>query len=178
MGKTQRNARQGVSSRVSKNPQKGFLARLTGGDSFRRNLLLIPLAAFLVKIIFIIRIPAIAWPGIDPNQYRLANFWLGADGENYISGLNAIVRDGIFSPEGILNYWPAGYPILLYLFGLPFRSLTLVSTGLIQTVIYALAAAYFVDCLAKTRLKRFALVIALLLAFNPTLSFGTYSFGY
>jgi hypothetical protein len=178
MGKTQRNARQGVSKRVSKNPQKGFLSRLTGGDSFRRNLLLIPLAAFLVKIVFIIRIPSIAWPGIDPNQYRLANFWLGADGENYISGLNALARDGIFSPEGILNYWPAGYPILLYLIGLPFRSLTLVSTGLIQTVIYALAAAYFVDCLAKTRLKRFALVIALILGFNPTLSFGTYSIGY
>ncbi|MGA0866804.1 MAG: hypothetical protein ACO3QV_05755, partial [Candidatus Nanopelagicaceae bacterium] len=161
-----------------KQKKSSWLMRLVENDSYRRNLLLIPLIALLIKIIFIIRIGATAWPGIDPNQYRLANFWLGADGENYISGLNALVRDGIFSPEGILNYWPAGYPILLYFFGLPFRSWTLVSTGVVQTIIYAIATAYFVDTLARTRLKRFVVPIALILAFNPTLAFGTYSIGY
>ncbi|MGA1706953.1 MAG: hypothetical protein ACO39X_07920, partial [Candidatus Nanopelagicaceae bacterium] len=161
-----------------KQKKSSWLMRLVENDSYRRNLLLIPLIALLIKIIFIIRIGATAWPGIDPNQYRLANFWLGADGENYISGLNALVRDGIFSPEGILNYWPAGYPILLYFFGLPFRSWTLVSTGVIQTIIYAIATAYFVDTLVRTRLKRFVVPIALILAFNPTLAFGTYSIGY
>lgn len=152
--------------------------RLLENDPYRRNLLLIPLLALVVKIIFIIRIGATAWPGIDPNQYHLANFWMGADGENYVAGLNGLVRDGIFSPEGVLNYWPAGYPILLYIFGLPFRSWTLVSTGLIQTIIYALATAYFVDALSKTKLRRFVIPIALILAFNPTLAFGTYSIGY
>jgi hypothetical protein len=160
----------------SKNSSR--LLRLVEGDSFRRNLLVIPALALIVKIIFILRIGATAWPGIDPAQYRLANFWLGADGENYVVGLNALVRDGLFSPEGILNYWPAGYPILLYVFGLPFRSFTLVSTGIIQTVIYAIATAYFVDTLAKTRLRRFIVPIALILALNPTLAFGTYSIGY
>jgi hypothetical protein len=154
------------------------LMRLVDGDVYRRNLLAIPLLAFLIKVIFITRIGATAWPGLDPNQYRLANFWLGADGENYVAGLNALVRDGLFSTEGILNYWPAGYPILLYIFGLPFRSWTLVSVGLIQTIIYALATAYFVDTLAKTRIRRFVIPVALILAFNPTLAFGTYSIGY
>jgi hypothetical protein len=178
MGKTQRNTRQGVSRRVSKNPQKGLLSRLTGGDSFRGNLLFIPLVAFVVKLFFILRTPAVGWSGVDPNQYRLGNFWMGADGENYIAGLNALVRDGVFSPESILNYWPAGYPILMYIFGFPFRDLTLVTTGFIQTIFYALATAYFVDRLAKTRLRRFSVIVALLLGFNPTLSFGTYSIGY
>ena len=154
------------------------LTRFLPNDSYRKNLLLVPFFALILKFIFIARIPAVAWPGIDPEQYRLANFWMGADGENYVVGLNALVRDGIFSPEGILNYWPAGYPILLYIFGLPFRSLTLVSTGVVQTIIYALASAYFVDVLTKTRLKRFAVVVAFFLAFNPTLSFGSYSIGY
>jgi hypothetical protein len=154
------------------------LARLVEGDTYRRNLLAIPLLALIVKLIFISRIGATAWPGIDPEKYRLANFWLGADGENYVTGLNALVRDGLFSPEGVLNYWPAGYPILLYVFGLPFRSWTLVSMGVVQTVVYALATAYFIDTLAKTRLRRVVVPIALVLAFNPTLAFGTYSIGY
>jgi hypothetical protein len=154
------------------------LARLFEGDTYRRNLLAIPLLALVVKLIFISRIGATAWPGIDPERYRLANFWLGADGENYVAGLNALVRDGLFSPEGVLNYWPAGYPILLYTFGLPFRSWTLVSTGVVQTAVYALATAYFIDTLAKTRLRRVVVPIALVLAFNPTLAFGTYSIGY
>ncbi|MFM8841800.1 MAG: hypothetical protein ACKOFU_03690, partial [Actinomycetota bacterium] len=178
MGKKQRRTSPTGVKRASSGHRVGFFSHLTGGDTFRRNLFIIPLVAFLLKIVFILRIPSIAWPGIDPSQYRLANFWMGADGENYVAGLNALVRDGFFSPEGILNYWPAGYPILLYVFGLPIRSLTLVSAGLFQTLIYALAAAYFVDSLARTRLRRFTVVVALILAFNPTLSFGTYSIGY
>jgi hypothetical protein len=158
--------------------RKGWWTNIAQGDVYRRNLLLIPAFALLLKFIFILRIPAVAWPGVDPESYRLSNFWMGADGENYVVGLNALVRDGIFSPEGILNYWPAGYPILLYLLGLPLRSLTLVSAGILQTIIYAVASAYFVDALAKTRLKRFSVIVALFLAFNPTLSFGSYSIGY
>ena len=119
-------------------------------DKFRRNLLLIPLSALLIKLYLIARIPAVPWPSIDPTQYRLGNFWLGADGENYVNGLNALLSNGVLTPEGY-DYWPAGYPILLYIFGLPFRSLTLVSAALIQTIIYSLAMAYFIDRIAATR---------------------------
>jgi hypothetical protein len=175
--KPQTTPRRKVSSSI-KPSARGFSSRLVGGDSYRRNLLWIPLIAFFLKLIFIVRIGPTAWPGIDPEKYRLANFWMGADGENYVKGLDALASGGFFSPEGILNYWPAGYPILLWIFGAPFRSWTLVSTGIIQTLIYALAAAFFVDSLARTRLKRFTVVIALILAFNPTLSFGSYSIGY
>ena len=148
-----------------------------GQDKFRRNLLLIPLSALLIKLYLIARIPAVPWPSIDPTQYRLGNFWLGADGENYVNGLNALLSNGVLTPEGY-DYWPAGYPILLYIFGLPFRSLTLVSAALIQTIIYSLAMAYFIDRIATTRLRRFAIPLALILCFNPTLSFNSYAIGY
>lgn len=146
-------------------------------DKFRRNLLFIPAAALLLKFYFILRIPAVPWPSIDPAQYRLGNFWLGADGENYVNGLNALITNGVLTPEGY-DYWPAGYPILLYIFGLPFRSLTLVSAAVIQTIIYALAMAFFIDRISTTRLRRFSVPLSLILSFNPTLSFNSYAIGY
>ncbi len=178
MGKKPRSNAKKNSSTTKKSLSRGLLLNAVNGDRYRRNLLWIPILAFLLKIVFILRIGPTAWPGVDPTKYRLANFWMGADGENYVKGLDALVSGGFFSPEGILNYWPAGYPILLWIFGTPFRSWTLVSTGVIQTLVYALAAAYFVDALTKTRLKRFTVFIALILAVNPTLSFGSYSIGY
>ena len=41
--------------------------------------------------------------------------WLGADGENYLRGVDGILKDGLFSQERLLGYWPAGYPILIWL---------------------------------------------------------------
>jgi len=164
------------STRVVKANQ-GKSTKFFDGDSFRRNLIAIPLSALLIKFYFILRIPAVPWPSIDPTQYRLGNFWLGADGENYVNGLNALLTNGVLTPEGY-DYWPAGYPILLYIFGLPFRSLTLVSAAVLQTLIYAVAMAYFIDRIATTRLRRFAIPLALILAFNPTLSFNSYAIGY
>jgi len=98
-------------------------------------------------------------------------------GRTYVNGLNALLTNGVLTPEGY-DYWPAGYPILLYIFGLPFRSLTLVSAAVLQTLIYAAAMAYFIDRIATTRLRRFAIPLALILAFNPTLSFNSYAIGY
>ena len=57
------------------------------------------LAIFIVKLMIIINIQG--------------NAWLGADGENYISAYEALLRDGLFSSERLLHYWPAGYPIFL-----------------------------------------------------------------
>ena len=158
-------------------PNSSRWSKFVGGDHFRRNILLIPLAALLLKFYFMIRIPAVAWPSIDPTQYRLGNFWLGADGENYVNGLNALLQNGVLTPQGY-DYWPAGYPILLYIFGLPFRSLTLLSTALLQTIIYAIATAYFIDRLATTRLRRYVIPLSLIISFNPTLSFNSYAIGY
>jgi len=180
MSATKNGSAREVAKKKSKrvaNTNQSPATKVFSGDRFRRNLLVIPLLALLVKFYFILRIPPVPWPSIDPTQYRLGNFWFGADGENYVNGLNALITNGVLTPEGY-DYWPAGYPILLYIFGLPFRSLTLVSAAVIQTIIYAIAMAFFIDRIATTRLRRFAVPLALILAFNPTLSFNSYAIGY
>ena len=42
--------------------------------------------------------------------------WYGADGENYTMGVDGLLKDGFFSEEPKLSYWPAGYPLLLWPF--------------------------------------------------------------
>lgn len=147
-------------------------------SNFRKSLLLIPVIGALIKLIIILRIDAIAWPGVDPSLYRLDKYWLGADGENYITGLTGLFADGIFSDVERLTYFPAGYPILIYLVGFWSQAWSLFTTAVLQTLIYAAASAYFVDRLLMTKLRRFVIPLALILALNPTLSLSTYAIGY
>ena len=44
------------------------------------------------------------------------HIWLGADGDNYLKGVDGLLIDGIFSNEEKLLYWPAGYPLFWYFF--------------------------------------------------------------
>ena len=44
--------------------------------------------------------------------------WAGADAENYLKGVDGLYTEGLFSKASILNYWPAGYPILLWILAL------------------------------------------------------------
>lgn len=60
----------------------------------------IPVLGFLIKLITMINTPN--------------GGWLGADGENYFSGVDGLLADGYLSDKSILSYWPAGYPILLW----------------------------------------------------------------
>ncbi len=65
----------------------------------------IPVFAFIIKIIVMVNIK-----GTDGS---LLGGWLGADGDNYIEGLDGLLKQGYYSDESILSYWPAGYPLLL-----------------------------------------------------------------
>lgn len=145
---------------------------------FNRTLLAIPLIALIFKMFIILRIPAIAWPSVDPNLYRLDKFWMGADGENYVTGLTGLFADGIFSDVQRLTYFPAGYPILIYFVAFFSQSWSLPIIAFLQTLLYAGASIYFVHQLTRTRLAKFAWFVALILAFNPTLSFNSYAIGY
>ena len=80
---------------------KSKRARLAPQRDLKKTFLYWTLAFFLVKLILIYKLPAHAW--------------LGADGENYIRAYEALTRDGLFSKEENLHYWPAGYPIFLWM---------------------------------------------------------------
>ena len=108
--------------------------------------------------------------------YRISNYnvglvngkvWLGADGENYLKGVNALVKDGAYSKESILNYWPAGYPLTLYFLSFFGKSLTLTVLSVFQSAVFSISIYLFILEIQKTKIKSFAFFIFLLLSLNP-----------
>ena len=124
----------------------------------------IPVLGFLIKLITMINTPN--------------GGWLGADGENYFSGVDGLLADGYLSDKSILSYWPAGYPILLW--GLAKISMTQIIwlISIIQSVFYAYASYYFVKQLRDTKLRPYLFLIGIILAINPTLSLSSMAVGY
>ncbi|CAN2224303.1 hypothetical protein MCEMRE130_01303 [Candidatus Nanopelagicaceae bacterium] len=127
-------------------------------------LIAIPVLAFVIKLITMANTPN--------------GGWLGADGENYLSGVDGLIAEGYFSEKSILSYWPAGYPILLWF-------LTKISVANIlwlisfsQSIFYAYASYYFVKQLRDTKLRPYMFWIGMILAFNPTLSLSSMAVGY
>ena len=103
---------------------------------------------------------------------------LGADGENYFNSLEGLLKDGIFSEQGNLHYWPAGYPILMW----PLAELTPESfvflVGIIQSLIFAFSVTYFSIELSKSPLKRFSWPALILLSVSPTFTLNSVVIGY
>ena len=104
--------------------------------------------------------------------------WLGADGENYLTGYDAMLKDGIFSTETKLTYWPAGYPLFILFLSLIGKSFVLTTLAVVQSAIYSFSAYFFTAQLAKTRLKNFAYLAFFMILLNPTLSLSSIAVGY
>ena len=104
--------------------------------------------------------------------------WLGADGENYLAGVDGLLKDGLFSKESKLLFWPAGYPIILAIFAKISIANLLWITSIVQSLFYAYASYYFVEQIRKTKLAPLAFLTTLLLGFNPTLSLSSLAVGY
>ena len=104
--------------------------------------------------------------------------WLGADGENYQKGYEFLIRDGIFSKESILNYWPAGYPLFILLLSVIGKSFVFTTLAIMQSAFFSFAAYFFAANLVKTRLKKFSYLIYLIILLNPTLSLSSIAVGY
>ena len=142
-----------------------------------KNFLYWAVAIFVIKLGIIFRIEGMN-AGSGDRVYFVDGAWLGADGENYLMGYNALLRDGIFSPESILNYWPAGYPLLIFFLSLLGKSWVLTTLSIVQSLIFSYAVYFFAKELSKTRLKKFAYLTLLLILFNPTLSLSSIAVGY
>ena len=103
---------------------------------------------------------------------------LGADGENYLSALDGLLRDGLFSDERLLTYWPAGYPILMWpLAELSFNNLAFL-VGTLQSLIFAVSVIFFSFELSKSSLKRFTWPAVLILSLSPTFTLNSVVIGY
>jgi hypothetical protein len=156
----------------------------------RRNLFLIPALAFVIKLAIIARIQGFDWftagngnmvngltTLLDKN-YAPSHVWYGADAENYLRSVVALFRDGFFSKEGNLYYWPAGYPILIWLVGFISQGAMLSMVAILQSFLYFVACAFFVEELRQSRLVNFSFPVALALSLNPTLALNTIAIGY
>ena len=129
-----------------------------------RYLITIPVIAFFIKLITIGNIQG--------------GGWLGADGENYFKGVDGLYAEGFFSKADILNYWPAGYPILLWLLVLISVSKFVYLISIIQSLFFAYATYYMTKNISKTGAIWLAVPTSIFISFNPTLSLSTLAVGY
>jgi hypothetical protein len=132
---------------------------------------------FFIKIIISFNIPAFNIE-VNGKPFLIDGIWLGADGENYLKGFDALVRDGIFSSEVILNYWPAGYPLIILFLSVLGKSWVLTSLALSQSLLFSFSVYYFAAQLYRTRLKNYSYLVLLLILLNPTLSLSSLAIGY
>jgi len=156
---------------------KSKRAKMAPRENLQRKFLLWAFAVFLIKLAIIFRIQGIN-AGSGDRVYFVDGAWLGADGENYLMGYNALLKDGLFSPESILNYWPAGYPLVILFLSILGKSWVLTTLSIVQSAIFSFAAYFFALQISKTRLKKFAFLAFLLIIFNPTLSLSSIAVGY
>jgi len=156
---------------------KSKRARMAPIQDFSRRFLYWAVAVFIIKLGIIFRIEGINTGSIN-RVYFVDGAWLGADGENYLTGYTALARDGIFSPESLLNYWPAGYPLLILFLSILGKSWVLTTLSIVQSLVFSYAVYFFAKQLYQTRLKKFAYLTLILILFNPTLSLSSISVGY
>jgi hypothetical protein len=135
------------------------------------------IAVLVIKLIIIARIQAFNFQ-ISGKPFLIDGAWLGADGENYLTGFNGLIRDGVFSKEGILNYWPAGYPLVILFLSIFGKSWILTTLAVFQSAIFSYAVYIFGSQLLRTRLKKFAYLVFILIILNPTLSLSSIAVGY
>ena len=133
-------------------------------SKLHKYLIAIPLIALLIKFIIM--------------SNTQSGGWLGADGENYTAGVNGLIKDGFFSEEPKLSYWPAGYPILLWPIAALSISKFLYIVSFLQSVFFAYSTYFFTNKLRTSSLKYIAFWASMLITFNPTLSLSSLVVGY
>ena len=89
-----------------------------------------------------------------------------------------MLKDGIFSTETKLTYWPAGYPLFILFLSLIGKSFVLTTLAVVQSAVFSFSAYFFAAQLAKTRLKNFAYLAFFMILLNPTLSLSSIAVGY
>ena len=89
---------------------KSKRSRMAPVRNLKKTFLYWAIAVFVFKLLIIFNIQG-GNIEISGRPFFIDGIWLGADGENYLKGYQSLNRDGLFSKEEILNYWPAGYPL-------------------------------------------------------------------
>jgi len=150
---------------AKKHKNKKPVIKVSNSDvKIHRYLVAFPALAFLIKMIIMLNVQA--------------GGWLGADGENYLTGVDGLLNQGFFSNEEKLTYWPAGYPLLVW----PFAAISLTKfvymLSVVQSLFFAYSTYFLTKSISKTRLSYLAFTASLFISFNPTLSLGSLTVAY
>ena len=156
---------------------KSKRARMAPVRNLSKTLLYWAITVFVVKLLIIFNIQG-GNIEISGRPFFIDGIWLGADGENYLKGYEALSREGVFSKEGILNYWPAGYPLVILFLSLLGKSGVLTTLSIVQSLVFSYAVYFFAVEVSKTKLKKFAYPALLMILLNPTLSLSSIVVGY
>jgi len=156
---------------------KSKRARLAPQRDLKKTFMYWSAIVFLLKVIISFNIPHFNLE-VNGKPFLLDGIWLGADGENYLKGFDALARDGVFSSEGILNYWPAGYPLIILFIAVFGKSWVLTFLAITQSLVFSFSVYYFAAQLYRTRIKNYSYLVFLLILLNPTLSLSSLAIGY
>ena len=100
------------------------------------------IVVFVVKLIIIFNIQGVNI-NISSRPFFIDRIWLGSDAENYLTGYEALSKEGVFSKAGILNYFPAGYPLVILFLSILGKSWVLTTLSITQSAIFSFAAYFF-----------------------------------
>jgi hypothetical protein len=146
------------------NNTKSVATAIKTDRRIHRYLIAFPVLAFVIKMIVMINVQA--------------GGWLGADGENYLTGVDGLLNQGFFSNEEKLTYWPAGYPLLVW----PFAAISLTKfiymLSVVQSLFFAYSTYFLTKSISKTQLSYLAFTASFFICFNPTLSLGSLTVAY
>jgi hypothetical protein len=156
---------------------KSKRARIAPVRNLSKHFLYWALAVFIFKLLIIFNIEG-GNIEVSGRPFFIDGSWLGADGENYLKGYDALQSEGIFSDEGTLNYWPAGYPLVILSLSLFGKSWVLTTLSILQSAVYSWSVYLFASQIFRTKLSRFSYIIFLFIILNPTLSLSSIAIGY
>jgi hypothetical protein len=146
------------------NNSKSVATAIKTDRRIHHYLIAFPVLAFIIKMFVMVNVQA--------------GGWLGADGENYLTGVDGLLNQGFFSNEDKLTYWPAGYPLLVW----PFAAISITKfvymLSIIQSLFFAYSTYFLTKSISKTRLSYLAFTASFLISFNPTLSLGSLTVAY
>lgn len=145
-------------------PKKPIVDLAKNDRRIDKYLIAFPVIALLIKLIVIFNIQG--------------GGWAGADGENYLAGVDGLLNQGFFSTEEKLTYWPAGYPLLIWPFAAISLTKFLYMLSIAQSLFFAYSTYFLSKTLQKTTLSHLAFTASLLISFNPTLTLGSLAIGY
>ena len=133
---------------------------------------------FAIKLIIIFNINAVPFNDTWGKDFLFGGSWPGSDAENYLAGYINLLKDGVFSNNSMLSYFPAGYPLIILFLSMFGKGWVLITLSILQSFIFSYAAYYFASQLSRTKLNRYSYLVFILIILNPTLSLYSIIVGY